>query len=289
MASKRLTPKSFPVNTFVQQYNAAFHGGIQASQVRVNELRSRKHATVELSISQDACMADAATRNTFVAKHFSDADKELLHHESVVYSNAINAGIPVPRVLHVLNNFIVLEKVEGSTLMDLINYDAVQLDHKKVTISSLGRWLSDFHSAFASHPQVRRRGDANLRNFIEAGTSAVVGFDFEEACLDDPVRDLHEAIDSILQSRPGIFTEGQGSIEWKYELCEWLLKSYAAAARKKPIEIIKDPERFVNTQLMVMRELATVRGSSSILVPRIPIIKKKVETIIDRLMSEDER
>jgi tRNA A-37 threonylcarbamoyl transferase component Bud32 len=289
MSHQRHSPKSFPVDAFVQQYNTACHGTIRASQVHVRALRSKKHATAEVIISTTVSGRELPNQDIVIAKHFADAEKGLLYHEQVVHSHAMSSGIPVPRILHVLDNFIVLEKVEGSTLMDTINDGSLLLERKKEAIAGLGSWLSSFHAAFASHPRARRRGDANLRNFIVTGAGAIVGLDFEEAGLEDPVVDLHEVVDSILQSDPGIYSDGMPAIEWKFDLCECFLRSYAAAARKPPIEVIKDPAGFVDAQLRVMRDLAAIRGNTSALLPLVPGIKKELVFRISSLLRRSGR
>ncbi len=283
MGFQRHEPKSFPVATFVQQYNAACRGGIQDRHVRVNSLRSKKHATVEVSIPSCTEGIEDPTRTAVIVKYFEDADTKHMLHERDVLLYAASECVSVPKVLHVLDNFLVLEKVEGSTLMDVINDGALPLEHKKEAIASLGSWLLSFHSAFASHPKVRRRGDANLRNFIVTGGGAIVGLDFEEAGLEDPMVDLHEVVDSILQSSPGIYSDGMPAIGWKFGLCGGLLRSYAAAARKPFIDTIKDPAGFVDAQIRVMRELADIRGKAGLLAPLIPAIRKELGIAVESL------
>ncbi len=288
MSPQRHEPKSFPVDTFVQQYSTSCHGTIRASQVQVHPMRSRKHATAEVVIATDAGKSECSRQDIIVAKHFADAEKGLLLHEQSVHSHAMGTGIPVPRILYVLDNFLVLEKVEGSTLMDVVNDGALPVERKKEAIASLGSWLGSFHAAFAAHPQARRRGDANLRNFIMTGVGAIVGLDFEEACLEDPVVDLNEVVDSILQSNPGIYSDGMPAIKWKFDLCERLLRTYAAAAHKPPVQVIGEPAGFINSQLRVMQQLADIRGTAGLLMPKIPAIKEELGIIVERLLINDE-
>ncbi|MEX2718952.1 MAG: hypothetical protein Q6353_011220 [Candidatus Sigynarchaeum springense] len=276
MASKRIRLKSFPAAMFAEQYSAGCKELVQARQVQVRALRSKKHATVEISLCNDEKENETQTRNIIIAKYFPDADKELLCQESMVYAHAASAGIPVPKILHVLDNFIVLERVNGTILMDLINDNNVPLEQKKDAILSLGAWLGSFHVAFATHPSVRRRGDANLRNFIMAATGTIIGLDFEEASLENPLNDLHEVFDSVLQSNPGIYTDPLMVIGWKFDLYECLLRGYAKAVRKPLNNIIGDPEGFIDAQLQVMLDLAAIRGSTRALLPLVPEIKNEL-------------
>ncbi len=278
-------PKSFPVAMFVQQYGEAGHGPIQASQVRVHALRSKKHATVEVSMPTRTEGKGDPGRIAAVAKYFEGEGAKQMIHERDVLSHAASEGIPVPKILHALGNFLVLEKVEGTTLMDVINDDAVQLARKKDLVTNLGTWLSKFHETFASSTLARRRGDSNLRNFIMTGTGAIVGLDFEEADLDDPLVDLYEVVDSVLQSHPGIYSDGMPAIGWKFDLCECLLRSYATGVRKPILDIIKDPAAFIDAQIRVMQELAAIRGTTGLLTPLMPAIKKELGLVMDRLLG----
>nr|MDO8084400.1 hypothetical protein [Candidatus Sigynarchaeum springense] len=283
MASQRHEHHDFPVVLFVHQYSDAYQRPIQARQVRVHALRSKKHAAVELSLSNDVNGSENEPRNIIV-KHFSDADKRLLHHESAVYAHAASAGVPVPTVLHVLDNFLVLDRVEGVTLMDLVNDKNILLERKMNAVQGLGAWLGTFHVAFATHPGVKRRGDTNLRNFIMTVAGTIVGLDLEEASLGDTSRDLHEAVDSILQSSPGIYTDTMAAIGWKFDLCACLLRGYAKVVRKPLDAIISDPGGFVDTQLQAMLDLAAIRGNTSALLPLVPGIKKELLTRISSLL-----
>jgi hypothetical protein len=287
MAAQRHTPKRFPLGLFTRQWNDAGESRVEQGQVYIQALRSRKHATVEISPPFDDPEGGSEIHGPIIVKHYDDADVSLMDREQEVLSFAMSVGVAVPKVLRALRNFLVLEKVEGSTLMDVINDESVLLERKKAAVASLGAWLRSFHFAFQAYPKANRRGDANLKNFIFTGTGAIVGLDFEEASLEDPVVDLHEVVDSIVQSRPGIYSEGMPAIEWKFDLCDCLLRSYATAACKHPIEIIKDPARFIDAQLRVMLRLAEIRGSTSLLATMVPVINEKLGIIVDRLISRD--
>jgi aminoglycoside phosphotransferase len=286
MAPKRHEPRPFPVDIFVQQYSTACHMNIDASQVQTRPLRSKKHATAEVSLPKNISGDEKPTQEVVIAKYYESREHALLDHERAVLSHGTSTNIPVPRILRALDNFLVLERVEGRTLMDLINDDMITIGVKQDVIGKLGAWLSAFHVAFARYPKARCRGDANLRNFIVTSACGIVGVDFEEASMSDPTRDLHEAVDSILQSDPGIFTEGNPSIEWKYDLCEWLLRSYANAARLAPATLFKDAARFVDAQLAMMRDLAGVRGTLNRITPLIPAIKEALEIVMKRLIKD---
>ncbi|MBN2151226.1 MAG: phosphotransferase [Candidatus Lokiarchaeota archaeon] len=285
MASQRRATGRFPAGAFVQQYNARCPGGIDARLLRTRDLRSRKHATVEVSFVQCDGRVDPPTRGAMVVKHFEDGEQDLLRREQAVLSHAAGAGIAVPAVVCVLDNFLVLERVEGRTLMDEVNDEALPIVYRKGVIAGLGEWLSKFHAAFAGSPIARRRGDANLRNFIATQADAIVGLDFEEASLGDPQRDLHEIVDSILQSRPGILSVQIAAIAWKFDLCECLLRSYAAASRKRMNDVIKDPATFIDTQFRIMQELAATRGALDGLLPLVPAIRKELACLVDKVLS----
>lgn len=291
MVPKRTEPNDFPKERFVQQYNRLVQHSIRASQVQPRVLRSRKHATAEISITRDQSFEGGSQGLVFIAKHYSDAEAMPMKKELAVLLHSNDKGVLVPRTLHVLDNFLILEKIEGFTLMDLINDVCVPRVQKHEAMNALGAWLSAFHSAFEQTGIARRRGDANLRNFIMTPAGSIVGVDFEEADDADPARDLHETMDSIVQSDPGIFSPGQPDIDWKYQLCERLLRGYATGARdgarKEAADIVHDPSRFVEAQLDVMQRLAAIRGTSARLAPLVPAVRKNMELMIERFLATD--
>jgi aminoglycoside phosphotransferase (APT) family kinase protein len=286
MAQQRHPPNEFPTRELVDQCNRTFKASIPASAVQVTVFKSRKHATAGILIVDHVRAIVFPFSVPFIAKQYNVKEISIMNREREVLAQALRSGIPVPRVLSSLDTFLLLEKVEGTTLMDLVNSES-DFTVKEEAIKNLATWLCRFHQAFESHPAVKRRGDANLRNFIVNERNAIIGLDFEEASPGSPITDLHEVVDSILQSRPGIYSDGMPAIDWKFDLCESLLRNYAVAARKPPIEIIKDHAGFIDTQLRVMRELAAIRGTKSLMMPLIPVITKKIEGIIERLLHDD--
>ena len=265
----------FPLDLFLYQYNRQIGYGLSREDVQCTTFRSRKHATVEINVFYRADEIEHNFNDTIIAKHFdsSSQDRKSLEHDVLVRASA--SGIAVPGVLEVLDNFLLLEKVEGETLMDSIN-GSIFLGQKTKIVTGIARWLASFHVAFASDPIARRRGDTNLRNFIVSPSGIITGIDFEEASIDDPINDLHEIVDSILQSDPGIYSVTLDEIGWKFDLCENLLVQYLQSMNGRAMILLESPETFVKGQVEVMKQLAYIRGKEVLLAETLPGIESQL-------------
>ena len=179
--------------------------------ISVIPFRSRKHATVELTGTFLPLDLPSSCSGVIV-KHFDGNCADLLAKEQAILEASNLLDCHVPPVLLVLDNFLVLGKVPGKNLIDLLHPDrnvasaALPRDAWEPVCSALGAWLAAFHAGFAGSPLARRRGDANLRNFVMAPDGELFGVDFEEADCQDPLVDLQEVIDSLFLTDPGMYS-----------------------------------------------------------------------------------
>ena len=162
-----------------------------------------------------------------VVKVFSGGRHASAASEFQILDRCKAAGIAVPSPLILLDNAIVMEFLEGSTVASRL--DAIEAESGLETpdgmaeaesiMQSLGSWLARFHRL---HDFRITRGDSIMRNFMLVG-SEVYGIDFEESTECDVLIDLGQMCSSLLSMRP-MFTRT------KLALAEMLSGHYFEAA-----------------------------------------------------------
>nr|MDO8113929.1 hypothetical protein [Candidatus Sigynarchaeota archaeon] len=230
---------TFPIDLFLRQYKAKFPGTTTPGNVDVRGLKSKKHATVEMAVDGFQGLASIARSGQVIAKYFDAKSNDALTKEREVLEAGAKAQLAMPRILICLENFIVMDKIDGVNACDAINSsDAfpepttqkwLSLNDKMNAIEGIGTWLARFHASFASHPGIHRHGDAILRNFVIAADGQVFGVDFEEVSGASREIDLAELMESLLTTEPGLFTQRAEEIEWKFDLCVRFLSAYEDA------------------------------------------------------------
>lgn len=283
--AKKTVHEPFFLDLFLDQLYDYTGYSWRGEDIQLTELRSRKHATVEILHSWSDDDQNNSVIKPIIVKYFMSSEQYRMEIEHFVLVHAAASGIEVPRILGVLGNFLVLEKIKGSTLMDTIN-GRVPLAEKINIVEKTAAWLAAFHDAFAVNDVVHRRGDANLRNFIVIREGTITGIDFEEADADDPIIDLHEIMDSILQSDPGIFSATYKEVAWKFDLCENLLIRYLESTRKSASAIFESPNRFIQGQEHVMNQLARIKGREVMLSQALPWLEQQLLIRLEHVFTK---
>jgi tRNA A-37 threonylcarbamoyl transferase component Bud32 len=131
--------------------------------------------------------------------------------------------LEVPEVYFRGENYILIEKIYGKNLCDLIN-DSLKVNkhiselNSSITlllisaIKSLANWFSTLHIKNIHYEKnevqftVLNKGDARLRDFIfNSSSDMVYGVDFEESYIGSHMDDLGWVCCSLLDTNPGIF------------------------------------------------------------------------------------
>ncbi len=113
--------------------------------------------------------------------------------------------------------FILMTYITGENICDLINDNTIPFEKKSEIIQRLAIWFFHFHKSHSQNCNYLIHGDANLRNFIY--NEKIVGLDFEETHIANPIEDIANICTSILTTDP------QYTIE-KKELQQHFIKSY---------------------------------------------------------------
>jgi len=148
----------------------------------------------------------------------------------------------VPNVLIYKPPYLILEKIDGRNLCDLINdnleniselseLDKYHKDRVEFSVKKLAHWLSTLHRqnilsrGVLSDIIVLNKGDTRLRDFvISSNNDECYGLDFEESYEGNHIDDLAWICCALLDTNPGIF-----EIETpkpKIELINLFLKTY---------------------------------------------------------------
>jgi len=151
-------------------------------------------------------------------------------------------GIAVPKVLFFNKPYIILEKLNGVNLCDLINDNLIditsldELDAKMRTkiiqsIKSLAEWIANLHKQNIiddkdpSQITVLNKGDTRLRDFIyDTSKKEIYGIDFEESYEGNYHDDLAWICCSFIDTNPGLFQMLEPT--HKIELINLFLKEY---------------------------------------------------------------
>jgi len=150
--------------------------------------------------------------------------------------------IAVPKVLYFNKPYILLEKLNGVNLCDLINDNLIkvtsldELDAKmrnKIiqSVKSLAEWIANLHKQNIidnndpSQIIVFNKGDTRLRDFIyDTSKKQINGIDFEESYEGNHHDDLAWICCSFIDTNPGLFQMLEPT--HKIELINLFLKEY---------------------------------------------------------------
>lgn len=116
-----------------------------------------------------------------VIKEYTDAQAIVREADTLRFLS--KSGLAVPKVLQQSAHQLVLEYIEGSTYLELVE----KMTSQKA--EALAEWLAEYNAITNS-----LRGDVNLRNFIWSGNECV-GIDFEEPMIKG---DLEEDFGKII-------------------------------------------------------------------------------------------
>ena len=132
--------------------------------------------------------------NQQIVKTFIKGDCQL---EVKIYEALESAQINHAKLIQVKTNQLILEYIEGPTLLELL----VMCEKKQESfVPYLDLWLvymEQFYKATKNY----RHGDVNLSNFILVNHE-VVGIDFEQAVIEDPIKDMVDVICFVLFYEP---------------------------------------------------------------------------------------
>ncbi len=163
-------------------------------------------------------------------------------NEYNTYKKLEKQNLSIPKVLFYENPYLILEKVNGINLCDVINNNLVNkikldelnpsvLDLVVLSIHKLAAWIARLHSqnivnkSDSSKIIVLNKGDTRLRDFIiDISNETIYGFDFEESYEGNYLDDLAWICCAILDTDPGIFEMFEPI--HKTELINIFLKEY---------------------------------------------------------------
>jgi len=155
----------------------------------------------------------------YILKIFSKQRKNYLLPEISVLSCVEQHLGPTMFAYDEYNSFLLLEKIPGENLCEVLNNCSLDIKQKEKVMSLLANWFATFHKEFSmTGCTTVIRGDAILRNFI-VSDKKIIGVDFEEARQENPYEDIGEICASILDTDP-MFTAQ------KIKLVKIFLKNY---------------------------------------------------------------
>lgn len=209
----------------------------------------------------------------------------ITEHENLI-SN-YQKGILVPKIFAFKKPYILMEKIDGLNLCDLLNDD---LDNstensiyivKKEIFEKLAEWLYQYHeinitTEKKSQILVRNKGDLRLKNFIYH-EKKIYGIDFENVYEGIPENDIAEVIVSIITTSPGdIFRDEL--LEFKINLILDFLLRYMKINTKFIIsnnEIVK----CLYSHLKIVAKRRHVEYNEEILNKKFQILLEKIQNI----------
>lgn len=209
----------------------------------------------------------------------------ITEHENLI-SN-YQKGILVPKIYAFKKPYILMEKIDGFNLCDLLNDD---LDNstensiyivKKEIFEKLAEWLYQYHeinitTEKKSQILVRNKGDLRLKNFIYH-EKKIYGIDFENVYEGIPENDIAEVIVSIITTSPGdIFRDEL--LEFKLNLILDFLLRYMKINTKFIIsnnEIVK----CLYSHLKIVAKRRHVEYNEEILNKKFQILLEKIQNI----------
>ncbi|MFW9866922.1 MAG: hypothetical protein ACFFEN_12575 [Candidatus Thorarchaeota archaeon] len=162
--------------------------------------------------------------------------------ENNILTRLKNQHFNVPKILKLKKPYLILEKINGVNLCDLINdnlkgkeeLEDLNPDLKNQiiwSIEKLAEWLAQMHDK--NHVRKKKsdelfvlnKGDSRLRDFIiNFSEGAVYGLDFEDSYEGNHMDDLAWVCCSLLDTSPGLFDMDEP--KHKIELINIFLKKY---------------------------------------------------------------
>ncbi len=257
--------QGFPASDFFPALSEKIAVALEPGDHDVQAFKSKKHKVFLVSRRAPRRGNQPSFPDAFVVKVFEPGAEAEKEREAAFLARAMERGPRVPRVLATLDRFLILEHVEGTVASDLINGES-SADEKDAVASNIGAWLGDFHHSFRVGDAWTMRGDSNLRNFIvNKGTTSVTGLDLEEAGKGDPSNDVHEMIDSILITNPGIYTTVfLEHIRWKFTTCSSFLDAYYKKMEDNGHISDRDLDDFLDRLIATMYRLSSRRNARDI-------------------------
>lgn len=145
----------------------------------------------------------------WVVKHFSSPRR--CRKEAKVLKILSSSGLAVPGIIYSTNHCIIMEYIQGETLLAWLEKSeqtAAPVAGTTGLLTALASWLQDAYQALhRAYGHSMILGDVNLRNFVLS--ECIYGLDFEECRAGSPEEDLGRLCAFVLTYNPG-FTL------WKY-------------------------------------------------------------------------
>jgi tRNA A-37 threonylcarbamoyl transferase component Bud32 len=163
------------------------------------------------------CLINLNNKNCVLKTYSPDMEKNLIREFSILSKASTPFKKPklIEKNLH--QHYLLMSYVKGENVCDLINDLTTPTQEKIHIIQKLARWFSQFHQSNTEHSNCLIHGDANLRNFLYDDT--IIGLDFEEVFIGNPLQDISNLCASILTTEPEFTSE-------KKRLLDQFLKSY---------------------------------------------------------------
>lgn len=123
-----------------------------------------------------------------------------------ILTKAYNAGLNVPKPLHLYQNIIFMENIPGTTL--LMIHDNRE---GRLPVELLAAWLAEFHRTFKNGDKTMLKGDGMFPNFIyQRENNRLYGVDFEESVEGREIIDVGDMMTSLLLSGDSFSDESRG-------------------------------------------------------------------------------
>jgi tRNA A-37 threonylcarbamoyl transferase component Bud32 len=195
----------------------------------IRMLKSKKNTVYLITLNGKRC----------VLKKYSQDSKESITNEL----NLLSFSKDYYRTPEILSfdldqRFILMTYIAGENICDLINSDSIPIEKKTHIIQSLAVWFFHFHKSHYHNEKSLIHGDATLRNFIYNTT--VVGLDFEESHIANPIVDIANICASILTTNPQYTSE-------KKELQHHFIQTYEKYSNLKMDKIENEIKKAIST------------------------------------------
>ncbi len=245
----------------------------------IKNLKAGKNLIFLISLKNPQTLPEEIIIKKISTKSFITEHKNLISN--------YQKGILVPKIFAFKKPYILMEKIDGLNLCDLLNDD---LDNstensiyivKKEIFEKLAEWLYQYHeinitTEKKSQILVRNKGDLRLKNFIYH-EKKIYGIDFENVYEGIPENDIAEVIVSIITTSPGdIFRDEL--LEFKINLILDFLLRYMKINTKFIIsnnEIVK----CLYSHLKIVAKRRHVEYNEEILNKKFQILLEKIQNI----------
>lgn len=196
-------------------------------------LKAQKNFVILITLNNPKLFPKEIVVKKISSKNFK------IEYENLI-SNYQN-GILVPKILAYRKPYIIMERIEGLNLCDILNEDLENMMGngsyltKKEIFEKLADWLKYYHETnivaeTGDQILVRNKGDLRLKNFI-FHEKEIYGIDFENVHEGIPENDIAEIIISIITTSPGDIFQNE-SLEFKLNLIYDFLLRYLSVNTK---------------------------------------------------------